>query len=124
MILDFKHYRERGPAKTLSILARAVFDQVFGPLLYRRVMPGSVEAMAPRLKQDEKGNTFCISCGLCESFCPTRAIRIKIDQSIQMPKDLQVGPAPMEFGINDELCVRCNLCVEICPVDALISADY
>lgn len=124
MILDFKHYRERGAGKTFKILGKAFFSQLFGAMYSRRYLGVHHIAMAPRLKRDEKGNSFCISCELCSKTCPTQAIDIKIDKNIQMPTDLKMGPAPMEFAINDELCVRCSLCVEVCPVDALIAGDF
>ena len=44
----------------------------------------------------------CISCGACESECPTSAI----SQGEEI------------YVINPELCIDCGACNGVCPVDA------
>jgi len=48
----------------------------------------------------------CISCGACESECPTNAI--------------VAGDGT--YVINDS-CIDCGACVGSCPVDAIVSVD-
>ena len=48
-------------------------------------------------------NEDCISCGACESECPTNAI----------------STADNKFVIDAALCIDCGACAPICPVDAI-----
>ncbi len=43
----------------------------------------------------------CISCGACESECPTNCIS-----------------AGDVYVINAEECIECGACANVCPVDA------
>lgn len=47
-------------------------------------------------------NEDCISCGACESECPTSAI--SAGDSI--------------YVIDPETCIDCGACADVCPVDA------
>lgn len=46
----------------------------------------------------------CIDCGACVSLCPTGAIYIAEDSSIEL---------------EEEKCVYCKACIPACPVEAL-----
>lgn len=45
----------------------------------------------------------CISCGACESECPTEAI----------------SAGDTQYVIDPEKCIDCGACVPVCPVDAI-----
>lgn len=44
----------------------------------------------------------CISCGTCESECPTSAI----------------SAGDGKYVIDPDTCVECGACAGVCPVDA------
>lgn len=44
----------------------------------------------------------CISCGACESECPTSAI----------------SKGDTQYVIDADACVECGACASVCPVDA------
>ena len=123
MILPLKYYKEYGWMRTTKLVLSGMSRQLFGLGLSKRRRKQALanEMTIPRLKVkgDENGSTFCVSCGLCSKICPTQAITVEADTSIQFPKGLKTGPAPRVFEISDDLCLRCSLCVEVCPVDAL-----
>ncbi|MDD2579018.1 MAG: 4Fe-4S dicluster domain-containing protein [Clostridia bacterium] len=48
----------------------------------------------------------CISCGACESECPTNAI----------------SAGDTQYVIDPETCIDCGACVAVCPVDAISPA--
>ncbi len=45
----------------------------------------------------------CISCGACQSVCPTEAI----------------SPGDTKYEIDPEKCIDCGACVDVCPVGAI-----
>ncbi len=47
-------------------------------------------------------NEDCISCGACESECPTEAI----------------SAGDGIYVIDEEVCTDCGACSTVCPVDA------
>jgi len=47
----------------------------------------------------------CISCGTCESTCPTGAISEGSDI----------------FVINPDECIDCGACADACPTEAIIA---
>lgn len=47
-------------------------------------------------------NDECISCGVCESECPTNAI----------------SEGDGKFVIDASLCTDCGACADVCPTDA------
>lgn len=126
MILSLKHYREHGFLKAFHIIFTGMARQTLGLFsLARNTNIGkdlSMDVGAPRLKQNEKGESFCVSCGLCSEICPTSSIKIEKENAIRMPESLKSGPAPKTFLINQHSCVKCSLCVEVCPVKALAPA--
>ena len=48
-------------------------------------------------------NSDCISCGACESSCPTECIAMGDSQYI----------------IDEDTCIDCGSCVDTCPVGAI-----
>ena len=48
-------------------------------------------------------NEECISCGACESECPTNAI----------------SEGDGKFVIDAATCIDCAACVDVCPVGAI-----
>jgi len=49
----------------------------------------------------------CISCGACESDCPTNAI----------------SEGDGKFVIDAAACIDCGACVDSCPVDAIKAGE-
>ncbi|HRX13544.1 MAG TPA: 4Fe-4S binding protein [Eubacteriales bacterium] len=45
----------------------------------------------------------CISCGSCQSVCPTDAI----------------SEGESSYVINEEVCISCGTCAAQCPVSAI-----
>ena len=45
----------------------------------------------------------CISCGVCESECPTSAI----------------SAGDIQYNIDPEACIDCGACEAVCPVQAI-----
>ncbi len=60
-----------------------------------------VEEMRRKLNLDRES---CMDCGACVSLCPTRALHLTADYSLQLDEDK---------------CVYCELCISACPVRAL-----
>lgn len=121
MILPLRYYREFGWIKTFGVLAKSVFYHLI-PLNSRsgKLRSSLGEPLSPpRLKLNDKGQSQCVSCFLCAKICPSGAIELQVDDTVQFPKSLLSGPAPKVFAIDADLCLRCSLCVEICPVQAL-----
>lgn len=79
----------------------------------------------PHFRQDAVGNTFCISCHLCQDVCPTKAIEIKKANLVDFPASLKTGEAPLHFYLDVQKCIKCHLCADVCLVDALnLDAKY
>ena len=51
--------------------------------------------------------TSCITCGTCETACPTGAI----------------GPSPEidvdNYVIDQDVCIGCGRCADVCPLGAI-----
>jgi ferredoxin len=47
-------------------------------------------------------NDDCISCGACESECPTSCI----------------SAGEGKYVINEDECIECGACAAVCPTDA------
>ncbi len=47
---------------------------------------------------------FCVNCGLCESICPTEAIKV-------------INQKPV---ISKSKCLRCLSCIDLCPISNLL----
>lgn len=48
-------------------------------------------------------NDNCISCGACESQCPTEAI----------------SAGDSQYVIDADKCIDCGACADVCPCDAI-----
>jgi len=66
----------------------------------------------------------CILCGRCQYYCPTNAIKVKIDQkgictSCRICKDVCPSDAISKGVIDHDKCVLCLNCIKNCPSDAI-----
>lgn len=52
-------------------------------------------------------NENCISCGTCESECPSNAISAGADT----------------YVIDADACIDCGACAAVCPTDAIHPAE-
>jgi len=63
--------------------------------------------------KDEKGETKCVACGLCQAVCPSNVITI---EAAEEPGGTRY---PKRFLINLTRCIFCGFCEEVCPKDAI-----
>jgi len=54
----------------------------------------------------------CVNCGVCESVCPTKAVRI-----------VEVGRHGFKPLLNEDICINCGLCLKVCPVQDISTPD-
>jgi ferredoxin len=65
---------------------------------------------------------LCISCGICASVCPSRALSIGI---IEEQKEL--NPSVLKerkVSIDQDKCSDCSECVKECPSQAISFEEY
>ncbi|WP_423792496.1 4Fe-4S binding protein [Methanocaldococcus indicus] len=83
----------------------------------------------------------CVKCGICERFCPTKAIKVERRKSFNINLDLCIGCGACQevcprkvikverylgeiiktkdIEVDKSLCVGCFVCMEVCPVNAI-----
>jgi NADH-quinone oxidoreductase subunit I len=117
MILDLNYYERHGLLKGtfFSLKSFFIYLWTFMGGYSNRFWPreGRVRGPVsgrPYLTITEKGDLRCISCGLCQKYCPSHCIEIVP----HLPQE-----APLSFQIEILKCVFCGLCVDACPVDAI-----
>ena len=97
-----------------------------------------------RMKNIERNEENCRSCGICAKFCPTGAISVeegetKINQDLCVgcgacanvcPRKVivlerELGPVikTKELKVDQEACVQCQVCEENCPLEAIKLED-
>lgn len=125
MIVPLHYYKSHGLIKGLWLNLKLTFLQLISlPILIffksKRNEILRFEISYPRLKEDEKGNTQCISCGVCTQMCPTNAIElIPGEAKLELNLSQRVGPKPKLFEIKKDKCIQCKVCIATCPVSAL-----
>ncbi len=94
-----------------------------------------------RLKKYHIDLEKCGKCGICEKFCPTKAIKVERKKSFNINLNLCIGcgacqevcprkviKVERELGeviktkdieVDKNLCVGCFVCMEVCPVNAI-----
>ena len=87
---DIKKQIHNNPAK------KSFFKNIL-----RFVMRGSVKKF-PNMDKDYNLSTNCIGCGICETVCPAKNIRIENKQPIFLHK-----------------CGQCMACIQYCPNEAI-----
>ena len=68
------------------------------------------------MKYDDKTEK-CISCKLCESICPARAINIETYEAEDGTRRSKI------YEIDMFKCISCGMCEEACPVDAIVETN-
>ncbi len=51
---------------------------------------------------------WCVKCGICAAFCPTKTLALKSDGS--------------PYVKNPEKCIHCEMCDRLCPNFAITGA--
>ena len=69
----------------------------------------------PRLLRDESGRIKCVACHLCETVCPSKAIRVEPEQGETMHEK-----RPRQFVVDLTRCIFCGFCQEACPKGAIM----
>lgn len=69
----------------------------------------------------EVGESKCVGCGVCEKFCPPRAI---VRTTLKDNPNYAEGKSKRkkiidEFLLDVGRCMVCNICVEVCAFDAI-----
>ncbi len=65
------------------------------------------------MKTNEKGESLCVGCYLCEAVCPSNCIHIETDAG---PKGERMVK---KYELDLARCIYCGFCEEACPVDAI-----
>jgi len=65
------------------------------------------------IKTNEKGETKCVGCYLCQAVCPSDCIHIETDCGPNGERLVN------KYLIDLERCIYCGFCEEACPVDAI-----
>lgn len=71
---------------------------------YDKASPVNANARGIPLPSGISKGSTCKNCKVCETNCPTGAIRVKSDKEISF-----------DYGA----CLQCGLCVEVCPEEKL-----
>ncbi len=76
------------------------------------------------LSELEKESTKCISCGFCDSVCPTyktsgydmtKTSRGRAQIGYNLFKELKSGEISMDISDTFYSCLDCHVCVQVCP---------
>jgi formate hydrogenlyase subunit 6/NADH:ubiquinone oxidoreductase subunit I len=125
MIVNLEN-REKIPlANKIKKQVQGLYIELLSGFANKKIFSDSVKLKTffqlkyPTLKVDSVGNTGCISCGLCQDICPTKAISVQKANMINFPNSLTTGESPLHFYLDVSDCVKCGLCQEVCYVDAL-----
>jgi NADH-quinone oxidoreductase subunit I len=94
------------------------FRQMFAPrvtILYPEVRREVSERFRgrPRLALDSRGEPKCVACTLCQTVCPSRAIKIEPAEAPDHRK------YPARFTLDLSRCIFCGFCQEACPEGAI-----
>ncbi|MCL5995152.1 MAG: 4Fe-4S binding protein [Chloroflexi bacterium] len=79
-------------------------------------MPENFRYIPFLVKDTEKNEDKCTSCGICAKVCPPQCIWIVRTED---PVTKRPVPAPKEFYIDTTVCMNCGYCAEFCPFDAI-----
>lgn len=124
MIINLKKYKEHGYFKALVLIGLKLFVSKANSIskLHNKIDRNKIYSNYPRLLTKEKNDKndkneyHCISCKLCQTFCPENCIAVIAKDA---PLHLYQGDPPQRFFIDLKNCTRCGLCVDVCPVNAL-----
>jgi NADH-quinone oxidoreductase subunit I len=82
----------------------------------RLPLPENFRYLPFLVKDTEKNEDKCTSCGICAKVCPPQCIWIVRTED---PVTKRPVPAPKEFHIDMTVCMNCGYCAEFCPFDAI-----
>jgi len=97
--MDFSHVE-----KILYIERKRSFDFLKNALA-ENVSTSQKKAINHKIAFEEIGKTKCTGCSLCANVCPSKAIKMKLDENgFYFPE------------IDFDKCTRCGICYAKCPV--------
>ena len=67
----------------------------------------------PHLEIDKDHRVKCVACTLCQTVCPSKAIRIEPAEGPHHEK------FPAHFRLDVARCIFCGFCQEACPKEAI-----
>ena len=131
-------------AKTCPVDAIEVLDgeaYLNGDSIIYKLKETEVQHRTVRLKKYDIDLENCIKCGICDRYCPTKAIHVERRKSFDVNLDLCVGckacenvcpkkvikvqnelgeiPFNKDITVDNDTCIKCLACIDECPVNAI-----
>ena len=125
MIINLQKYKLRNFRETITFLIQTLYFSLFesddGLKQFRDIekLKELFKYKYPSLKLDMNNNTTCVSCKLCESVCPEKAIKIEVANLVNYPASLRVGEPPKKIILDFDSCIKCGRCSDVCLVDSI-----
>src|ERR1700675_1171681 len=113
---DFKYIGKKAGMETRPLRRQNPKNHGIVTVQYpdeRLPMPEAFRYIPFLVKDTEKNEDKCTSCGICAKVCPPQCIWI-VRSSDANGKPI---PEPKAFFIDVSICMSCGYCAEYCPFD-------